>query len=281
MGWPPAPPAWPTDAATLIAAQVELASLGLPVGGRSVTPERAAGCFVCFERGRSGPGIEGERGWAAAALIREAGEPVTVTVRGMAGAPYRPGLLAQREGPLLEAALLSLPVQPSLLVVNATGADHPRGAGLAMHLGARLDIPSIGVTNRPLVAAGSQPEAARGSWSPLRIEERVVAAWVRTRRGTHPVVAHAGWRTDVELAVALVLALAPRWRTPLPLRQAREAARDARARELTSCELTSGGLAADGLAAGGSVVLADAPPRAPTAALRGRAPSAGRQAGLP
>jgi deoxyribonuclease V len=42
-------------------------------------------------------------------------------------------------------------------------------------------------------------------------------------------VAHAGWRTDPEQAVELLLRLILRWRTPLPLRLARQAARQARA----------------------------------------------------
>ncbi len=150
-------------------------------------------------------------------------------MRGLAGAPYEPGLLALREGPLLEAALRSLPGTPDLLVVNATGRDHPRQAGLALHLGARLGLPSIGVTNRPLVATGESPEDRRGATSPLRVGDEVVAWWVRTRPGTRPLVAHPGWRTGPEQAIELVLRLTTRWRTPLPLRMARQAARLARA----------------------------------------------------
>jgi deoxyinosine 3'endonuclease (endonuclease V) len=65
---------------------------GLPEVGR------VAGCFVCFERGRSGPGAGGDPGWAAACLVTASGEPVTRVVSGSAGAAYQPGLLALREG---------------------------------------------------------------------------------------------------------------------------------------------------------------------------------------
>jgi deoxyribonuclease V len=137
-------------------------------------------------------------------------------------------MLALREGPMLEAALYALPEPPDLIVVNATGRDHPRRAGLALHLGARLGIPSIGVTNRPLLADGEPPGDRRGSTSPLRIGSEVVAYWITTRHRTRPLVAHAAWRTDPEQAVEIVLSLTPRWRTPLPLREARQAARLAR-----------------------------------------------------
>jgi hypothetical protein len=80
-----------------------------------------------------------------------------VSVSGPVGGPYLPTMLALREGPLLEQALRALPVAPEVLVVNATGRDHPRGAGLALHLGAVLGLPTVGVTTRPLVAQGIWP----------------------------------------------------------------------------------------------------------------------------
>jgi deoxyribonuclease V len=63
---------------------------------------------------------------------------------GPAGGPYLPALLTLREGPLLEQAVRALPITPEVLVVNATGRDHPRRAGLALHLGAVLGLPSVG-----------------------------------------------------------------------------------------------------------------------------------------
>ncbi|HEV8597418.1 MAG TPA: endonuclease V [Candidatus Dormibacteraeota bacterium] len=228
MGWSPLPP-WPTSIAELVAEQDLLRQAlsprwdGLPDAGR------VAGCFVCFARGRSGPGAAGDPGWAAACLVTPSGEPVTRIIRGRAGAPYEPGRLALREGGLLAAAISALPELPDLLVVNATGRDHPRRAGLALHLGARLGVPSIGITNRPLLASGGWPDDQRGATSPLTLGDEIVAYWVRTRRGTRPLVAHAAWRTDPEQAIHLLLRLTRRWRTPLPLRVARQAARLARA----------------------------------------------------
>ena len=68
-------------------------------------------------------------------------------------------------GPLLEAAILALTERPEVLLANATGRDHPRGAGLALHLGAVLDLPSIGVTDRPLLGEGREPGTERGATS--------------------------------------------------------------------------------------------------------------------
>jgi deoxyribonuclease V len=152
----------------------------------------------------------------------------TAVVRGEAGAPYEPGLLALREGRLLEAAVRALPGEPEVVIANATGRDHPYGAGLALHLGAVLGLPSIGVTDRPLVAEGAEPAPAYGATSPLLLEGAEVGRLLRTRAGARPVVVHPGWRTDLDTAVSVVLATIRRARTPEPLRRARREARRAR-----------------------------------------------------
>jgi deoxyribonuclease V len=152
-------------------------------------------------------------------------------VRGKAGAAYRPGLLALREGRLLEAAVRALPVEPEVVIANATGHDHPRRAGLALHLGAVLQLPSIGVTDRPLMAAGTEPGPERGATSPILLQGAEVARFLRTRVGARPLVVHAGWRTDLDTAISVVLAAIRRARTPEPLRRARREARRARAAE--------------------------------------------------
>jgi deoxyribonuclease V len=139
------------------------------------------------------------------------------------------GLLGLRCGPLLEAAVAGLEQRPDLLLVDATGRDHPRRAGLALHLGARLELPSVGVTNRALVAEYEEPGERRGASSLLLAGGELVGYAVRTRAGARPVLAHAGWRISPETARDVVLALSRRWRTPLPLRAARTLARLARA----------------------------------------------------
>ena len=172
----------------------------------------------------------GEPAWAAAVLMlgdrRQAGSAV---VSGGAAAPYEPGLLALREGPLLEAALRALPEPPEVVIANASGRDHPRGAGLALHLGAMLELPSVGVTDRPLLATGLDPGPERGATSGLMLDRTEVARRLRSRVGARPIVVHSGWRTDLDTAVSVVLASTRRARTPEPLRRARRAARQARA----------------------------------------------------
>jgi deoxyribonuclease V len=220
--------AWPKSVDELTAAQRDLATSlrdpwVLPPGDVTL-----GGCFVCFEPG-SAPGGTGERAWAAAALLRRGRAPVQVVVEGHASARYRPGLLALREGPLLEDVVRGLPVRPEVLLVNATGRDHPRRAGLALHLGAVLDLPTVGVTDRTLLAEGPPPGNATWSRAPLLLEGEVVGAWLRTRAGVRPVAVHAAWRTDVDVGIEVLRRTPGRMRTPEPIRLARQAARRARA----------------------------------------------------
>jgi deoxyribonuclease V len=142
--------------------------------------------------------------------------------------PYEPGLLALREGALLDAAVRSLPVPPAVLLVDASGRDHPRRAGLALHLGAMLDLPTVGITHRPLLAEGEWPEDDRSATSPLLLHGELVGYWLRKRAGRRPLAIHAACRTDPDAAVAVVLAALGAKRTPAPLRDARRGARTAR-----------------------------------------------------
>jgi deoxyribonuclease V len=189
------------------------------------------GCFLAYARGEAGPGHPGDHAWAAAVVVEVGGRTVaSVVVAGQVPASYAPGLLALREGPLLASAVRALARPPDVLLVDATGADHPRHAGLATHLGAVLDVATVGVTHRPLRAEGDEPGRARGAWTPLVLDGEVAAARVRTRVGAHAIVAHAGWRTTVEDAVAVALATSTgAARTPAPLQAARTVARTARA----------------------------------------------------
>jgi deoxyribonuclease V len=252
---------WPASDEELVELQLLLGRSAAAVLGTdpwNLVPEPViAGCFVAFARGEAGPGNPGDRAWASAVawapsasteaesrLVdghlrgrRSHGKPRRAddvlgqtVVAQRVPASYAPGLLARREGPILAAAVAALDVVPDVLLVDATGVDHPRGAGLAVHLGAVTGLPTVGVTHRPLVAAGPDPEVRRGATAPLTVDGRCVAFWVCTSTGVRPVVAHAGWRTTPETAVETVLAASTEAaRTPVPLQEARRVAREARA----------------------------------------------------
>ncbi len=249
---------WPASEDELVAEQLALAKAwaGALAEQPLLTPSQPliVGCHVTFERG-----AQGDRAWAAAVAwsagrgaskarssdrllkgVVQSGVPrqapdviAQVVVTGRATMRYIPGLLALREGPMLSAAidaLLSVGVQPDVVMVDASGRDHPRRAGLGLHLGAVFDLPSVGVTYRALVGQGDLPGAARGRWSPVWVGDEEVGRWVRTRSRTKPVLAHAAWRVDATAAAELTLmASSEGARTPVPIQEARRVGHEARA----------------------------------------------------
>jgi deoxyribonuclease V len=220
---------WPTTPDALLEAQRALADASPDAWQPAGDSPAVGACVVVFARGQSGAGAPGDAAWSAAAVLRHRELLAESTVAGAASGPYIPGLLALREGPCLEAAVCGLAVTPDVLLVDATGRDHPRRAGLAVHLGAVTGLPTVGVTHRALLARGEWPDEARGACSPLVLEGERVGAWLRTRRGARPLAIHPGWRTTLEVAIDVVLTATGGHRTPEPLRRARRLARVARA----------------------------------------------------
>jgi deoxyribonuclease V len=215
--------AWPASADELVDVQRALAE-AKPPPWRPHGQALIGGCFVCSPRGKSGQGAAGDPLWAAATAA-----DATAVITARAEAPYQAGLLALREGPALGAAVHALDRPPDTLLVDGTGRDHPRRAGLALHLGSVLELPTVGVTHRPLLAEGAWPDDELGARSPLVLEGAIAGYWLRTRPGTRPLAVHAAWRTDPETAVEVVLSSLAGHRAPEPLRRARRAARQARA----------------------------------------------------
>jgi hypothetical protein len=150
---------WPETRDELIQLQVALAqdaeaALATSPWKLSGTPI-IGGCFVAFARGQSGHGHPGDEAWAAAVAWRPGSSPISrqgepyrrsddmlrgasttaprrasdiedqAVVAGRVPASYAPGLLALRQGPILAAAVARLSPVPDVLLVDATGLDHP------------------------------------------------------------------------------------------------------------------------------------------------------------
>ena len=138
--------------------------------------------------------------------------------------PYIPGLLSFRESPIALQAFAQLQTVPDLIMVDGQGQAHPRGFGIACHLGVLLDVPSIGVAKSFLYgdydrgALGDEP----GSVLPLhdRGRKRVIGSVVRTKMRTNPLFISPGHRVSVAGATRLVLDCVRGYRLPEPTRNA-------------------------------------------------------------
>jgi len=134
--------------------------------------------------------------------------------------PYVPGLLSFREAPALLPLFRALECRPDLVVCDGAGIAHPRGFGLASHLGLLLDTPSIGCAKSRLVGEHREPSARRGAEARLLVDGEHRGAALRTRAGVKPLFVSPGHRISIREALRWTLLLAPRYRVPEPTRLA-------------------------------------------------------------
>jgi deoxyribonuclease V len=149
-------------------------------------------------------------------------EPVEEAVYlGRCPIPYIPGLLSFREIPPILGAWKKLKRLPDLILCDSHGIAHPRGLGMASHLGIHLDIPAIGCAKSHLFGSFEEPGQSRGERSPVMDGSgRTIGTVLRTRKDTRPVYVSIGHRIDLRTAVRVVLSCSPRYRIPEPLRAA-------------------------------------------------------------
>lgn len=139
--------------------------------------------------------------------------------------PYIPGLLAFREGPALLKALERIQTVPDLLVFDGQGIAHPRGLGIASHLGVMLEHPSIGVAKSLLVGEYTMPPPERGAFTNLVYQGETVGTVLRTRAGAKPVFVSPGHLVGIQEATGLAYALCTGYRLPEPVRAAHNLSR--------------------------------------------------------
>lgn len=135
--------------------------------------------------------------------------------------PYLPGLLAFREGPAIIETFNKLRQKPDLLIIDGQGIAHPRGFGIACHVGVLLGVPSMGIAKKRLYGKYDEPGKKRGSWTPLLSkEEDVIGSVLRTRDGKNPVFVSLGHKIDTDSAREIALECARGYRIPEPTRRA-------------------------------------------------------------
>jgi len=134
--------------------------------------------------------------------------------------PYIPGLLSFREGPALLEAFARLRRTPDVIIFDGQGIAHPRGIGLASHMGLILGIPSIGCAKSRLVGTHDLVGSRAGSHVDLVYDEKVVGAVLRTKDGIKPVFVSPGHKISLKSATEMVLTCCAGYRLPEPVRKA-------------------------------------------------------------
>jgi deoxyribonuclease V len=205
---------WDLTPREAIALQTRLAGLvrGEPLAGEVRT---VAGADCAFARG-------GKEILATAVLCDAATMAVVAaaTVRRPCTFPYVPGLLSFREAPAILEAVGRLPRWPDLLMCDGQGRAHPRGMGLACHVGLWLDLPTIGVAKSRLCGEHRSVGRRRGCRVRLLLDGRIVGSVLRTQTDVNWLYVSQGHRITLEEAVRWVLRCSRGVRLPEPTRQA-------------------------------------------------------------
>lgn len=135
--------------------------------------------------------------------------------------PYVPGLLSFREGPLLLDCFKKLKQRPDVIIFDGQGIAHPRGFGIAAHIGVWLETASIGCAKSPLYGNYEIPNNEKGAFNYITDSGgKKIGACLRSRSGVKPVFISVGHRISLNRAVGVVLKCTPRFRLPEPIRSA-------------------------------------------------------------
>ena len=151
----------------------------------------------------------------------------TITGEAPQGFPYHPGLLAFRVGPAILTAWEKLTLKPDLILIHGHGIAHPRGLGLASHVGLWLNLPTIGIAKTRLYGSHTEAGPNKGEWSELLDEDdpqRLIGAVLRTQVDTKPVYVSPGHLIDLPRSISFVLACCREYRMPEPIRTAHNVA---------------------------------------------------------
>ncbi len=136
--------------------------------------------------------------------------------------PYISGLLSFRESPVVLEAFAQVQTVPDIIFVDGQGQAHPRGFGIACHLGVLLDLPAIGVAKSRLY--GEFDATAFADTLPADVplwdkaHRQVIGSVVRTKPRTNPLFVSPGHKVSVDSATRLVADCLRGYRLPEPTR---------------------------------------------------------------
>ncbi|MDW5562279.1 MAG: endonuclease V [Methanomassiliicoccus sp.] len=130
--------------------------------------------------------------------------------------PYVPTYLSFRELPVLRPLITKR--ANTIYLIDGHGALHPRGAGIASHIGVLMDVPTVGAAKSGLV--GKASEAVDGR-APIILDGEVRG--YRIGSGTKMTYVSVGHRVSLGTAVALCERLLVKG-IPAPLQRAHDLA---------------------------------------------------------
>jgi deoxyribonuclease V len=132
-------------------------------------------------------------------------------------APYIPNFLAFREAePIVKVVK---PLKFDILMLDGHGIAHPRGIGVASHVGVLLEVPTIGVAKR-ILCGEVEGKIETGKPAPLIHENRQIGYAYRTKDRTNPIYISPGHKVSLEASLRIVKQCIKDHKLPEPTRLA-------------------------------------------------------------
>ncbi len=131
--------------------------------------------------------------------------------------PYVPTFLAFREAEPIIKTVKHLHFD--VLMLDGHGIAHPRGIGIASHVGVLLDRPTIGVAKR-ILCGEVEGEIETGKPAPLTYKGRQVGHVYCSKDGTNPIYISPGHRVSLTSSLEIVRHCIRGHRLPEPTRHA-------------------------------------------------------------
>jgi deoxyribonuclease V len=152
--------------------------------------------------------------WSSGELIEER------TAESVVRFPYIPTYLSYREIPALRPLMRG--EKELVFLTDGQGVLHPRGAGIASHLGVCLDVPTIGAAKSSLVGQVREVRPGEGD---ILVDGRVRGHWLGCgKKGTYVSVGH---RISLGTATEVCRRFLEKG-IPRPLRRAHDLANETR-----------------------------------------------------
>ena len=117
-------------------------------------------------------------------------------------------------------AYRKLKPKPDVTIVDGQGIAHPRGLGLASHLGVVLNVATIGCAKSHLFGTYEEPRAQRGAYRSIRNKHQQIGIVLRTRDNVKPLYVSPGHLVDFSDCLRIVIRVTKGYRLPEPVRYA-------------------------------------------------------------
>ncbi len=144
----------------------------------------------------------------------------TITRKSDVKFPYISTYLSFREGPLLIDLIKDVEEKPDLIMVDGNGVMHPKGIGLASHVGVLLDIPTIGVAKSKLCGKQMNEVDDDNTQSRIELNGKLIGyALLSSDRAKKPIYVSSGHKVSVETALKIVKDHC-KYKIPEPIRKA-------------------------------------------------------------